>query len=200
MDTPKTPDHEVTGLERIVIGLELVAGAIVAGAFLAKGFRSFFGTDEALTQTAPVKAGTHVLEEEVLSVGHELLNKAHSEGQSIHDFIRQKYRGLWLIGRFGGRIEDGELDTLASTLRSFHNQSYTVTGHDTDRALVDWYETVGVSSRLPLAKILRQSPTIDQAFNAALYAASAITGVKDPSLSYELLADEWEQIKRHLSL
>ena len=200
MEVPQTTSRETSGLERIVIGLELVAGAIVAGAFLAKGFRSFFGTDEALPNPAQVEVKTPVLAEEVRTTGYNLLNRANSAEQSIHDLIRQKYHGLWLIGRVGGRIESGKLDPLASELGHFHKQSYDVTGHDTDRALVAWYETVGVSKRLPLAKILRQSPIVDQAFSAALYAASAITGDKDPSLTYELQTEEWNNIKRHLGL
>ena len=200
MESLQTTDSETTGLERVLTGLEIVAGAIVAGVFLAKGFRSFFGTDEDLPEPAQVEVKTPVLAEEVRIAGYILLHSVNSPEQSIHDLIRQKYRGLWLIGRVGGRIKDSKLDALAAELGHFHKQYYAATGHDTDRALVAWYETVGVSNRLPLTEILLRSPIVDQFLNAALYAASAITGDKDSSLSYELPTDEWEQIKRHLGI
>ncbi len=200
METPQTTDHDTSVLQRVMVGLEIIAGAIVVGAFLAKGFRSFFGTDEDPTKPAPVETNTKVLAEDVSVAGYNLLNRANSAEQSIHDFIRQKYRGLWLIGRSGGRIEDGKLDTLAAELGHLHKQSYTVTGHDTDRALAAWYETVGVSNRLPLTQLLLRSRIVDQAFDAARYAASAITGEKDPSLKYEIQTEEWNEIKHHLGV
>lgn len=132
-------------------------------------------------------------------IGETILKRPY-ENQPLQEFLKQKYLGLHLIGRTGGRVPGNKVDALATELGHFHQQCFAVTGHDTDRALVEWYETVGVGKRIPLAEILGRSPAVDNSFNGHLYIASAITGDLDPSLTYELTEEEWLLLKRHFNI
>lgn len=132
-------------------------------------------------------------------IGKELLTKKH-DGEPLEHFLRQKYTGLFLIGRAGTHIPDAELDELCSELGHFHKQCYDITGHDADRSLVEWYECRGVGLKIQLSNRLVACHSVEQAFDGPRYIASAITGMKYSSLPYDLDEDEWYQIKHYFNL
>ena len=110
-------------------------------------------------------------------MGRELLAKKHA-GEAREEFLKQKYTGLFLIGRAGDGIRDDELDALCAELGHFHQQCYAETHHDADRSLVEWYSLRGVSLKTGLAPRLGACPTVGKNFDAHRYIASAITNKK----------------------
>lgn len=132
-------------------------------------------------------------------IGQELLFRKHAD-EPLEEFLRQKYIGLFLIGRAGKRISDTQLDALSAELGHFHQHCHSVTGHDADRSLVEWYISRGVGLKIDLESRLAVCRTVDTAFDGHLYIASAITGKRNKSLSYDLDEDEWADIKRHFNL
>jgi hypothetical protein len=89
-------------------------------------------------------------------VGRELLERNHVPEQTLNDFLRQKYLGLYLIGRSGEQIPDNRREVIAADLRHFHHQL----DRHTDWAAVGWYETLGVSQTIPLSKLLKACPEV----------------------------------------
>jgi hypothetical protein len=195
-----TTTSKPNALDKVVTGLELLTVGLALGATIYSLFEEATKS-KSRTKPAPKATASPTTANEALRLGKDLLSRNKlTEGQSLREFLEQKYHGLWLIGRSGHFIKENEKDALAAELRHLHSQLFQVTGHDTDRALTEWYETVGVGKRIQLLDLYLKSPTVDNAFNATRYAASAFTGTIDQSLNYELSADEWVQIKRHLGV
>jgi hypothetical protein len=88
--------------------------------------------------------------------GWSLLEQKHDGEQTLDTYLGQKYLGLYLIGRAKTRVPNDRREAIAHDLRHFHHQL----DRQTDWALVEWYETIGVSKSIPLSKLLRVCPEV----------------------------------------
>lgn len=106
-----------------------------------------------------------------------------TEGTKIGQHITSLYRGLYLLGRTGARLQSKTQESVARNLGHYHHQCKP----RRDRNLVVWYETVGVSSEHQLADLLANCP-LSEMFDTR-YIAYAM-GEDVPNLNFEKLEEE----------
>lgn len=186
---------------RVISGLELLAGAIAVGALIAEAI-----SEMQKPKIGKKKAGAAPTEKprsfqsQMVVAGTHLIHREQKGEESLEEFLRSRYHGLYLLGRAGHQLDGGELDALAADLAHWHKLCHQVTGHDADRALSEWYSTSGQSRTVPLVRLLQSCAAVEGALNMSVYIAFCLTGNLPAGYPKDIPDDEWHAIKRHLKL
>lgn len=164
-------------------GTLLTLGALtIAGALALTALKSF-GTEESETSsdtgstTPPTNKNPLQLDLDtpgqagsgLASLGREILAKKYAD-ESLSDFLRQTYLGLFLIGRGGEQLNQDEVKPVAAAIQQFHSHL----DRDDDLMIVEWLETMGVSKKHPLFLLLRKCPEIADLGVSTKYIAYAL--------------------------
>lgn len=180
-------------LRRVATGLEILATALIIGAAVSEAFQRS-ERDEKEPQN---KRG---ISTQMTIHATRLLNRTQEQNESLQNFMQSRYYGLYLLGRAGHQLSSEELESVSRELAHFHEQYFKVVGHDADRALAEWYKTSGQSRRIPIQTLLAKSVIVDKALGIPAYIAYCLTGNLAPSYKSDIDVEEWEVIKKHLSL
>lgn len=135
-----------------------------------------------------VVAGTHLIHREQKGRG------------SLHEFLKSRYDGLYLLGRAEHQLDGDELDALSTNLAHWHKLCHQVTGHDSDRALSEWYSTSGQSRTIPLVRLLDNCECVEKTLNMPAYIGFCLTGSLPAGHNKDIPNEEWAIIKRHFKL
>ncbi len=186
MDTPK-PTDPAKALDKVIKGLELVAGTIIAGTFLVNALTSFFTTEEDSPTPIPDDSPEPTSKKtDWAALGRSILEEKPSGEQNLARYLTRQYLGLYLIGRCGERLSSSEIESLAKDLHHFHIQL----NREPDWPLSAWYETVGVLQEIPLSKRLVKSVEVQYLRVNPVYIAYALgEKVSDSLLDFEDFAE-----------
>jgi hypothetical protein len=186
---------------RVIAGLELIAGAIAVGALIAEAISELHKP-----KIGEKKAGASPAEKprsfqsQMVVAGTHLIHREQKEGESLHEFLKSRYHGLYLLGRAEHQLDGDELDALSTNLAHWHKLCHQVTGHDSDRALSEWYSTSGQSRTIPLVRLLDNCEVIEKDLDMSVYIVFCLTGKRLEGYEEDIPDSEREIIKRHLSL
>lgn len=186
---------------RVIAGLELIAGAIAVGALIAEAIRELQKpkTDRN-GAAAPSREKPRSIQSQMVESGIHQIHRKQGTGESLHEFLKSRYHGLYLLGRAGHQLDGSELDALSADLAHWHELCRQVTGHDADRALSEWYSTSGQSRTIPLVRLLEKCDCVEKTLNMPAYIAFCLTGILPASYRKDIPDDEWQAIKRHFKL
>jgi hypothetical protein len=154
---PRKPTDPAKALDRVIIGLEIIAGAIIAGTFLANALTSFFTDEDDSTSPVPDDSPEPTsTKTDWAALGRSILSAKSPANQTLSDHLRCQYAGLYFIGRSRQRLSHSEAESLAIHLEHFHSQL----GRRGDAEIAAWYQTVGVSHSTSLSLLLQNCPEV----------------------------------------
>lgn len=148
------------------IAASLVRGLLFGVAVAAVTARALKEFNEAMSTSTKPDDHRQAFKE----LGRTLLQQPHVESQDLRAYLQQKYAALFLIGRAGDPLSDGDLEPIARELQHFHHQL----DRPQDAALVMWYQTIGVGNPFPLLRLLRMNPEIEDLAVDPFYIAVAL--------------------------
>ncbi len=129
-----------------------IAGAII-GLALVKGLEEILEETDEKSSTATETLPTDI---NWATVGRSILAEKATGNQTLNEYLRQQYLGLYVIGRSGERLKDSEIESLCKDLHHFHRQL----DREEDWGPAAWYETIGTSHAIPLSHRLGRCPEI----------------------------------------
>ena len=186
---------------RVIAGLELIVGAMAVGALIAE---AIMGTQKSKSgkQSKAAVPGKEPrsIHSQMVESGILLIHRKQDVGESLHDFLKSRYNGLYLLGRAGHQLDGDELDTLSADLAHWHKLCHQVNGHDADRALSEWYSTVGQSRTIPLLRLLDRCVAVENTLGMPAYIAFCLTGILPAGYQQDIPDDEMHAIRRHFKL
>ena len=187
---------------RVISGLELIAGAIAIGALIAEAISEMqkpkIGKKKA--EASPTTKKPRSIQSQMVVAGTHLIHREQKRGESLHEFLKSRYDGLYLLGRAEHQLDGDELDALSTNLAHWHKLCHQVTGHDSDRALSEWYSTSGQSRTIPLVRLLDSCKCVGEVLDMSAYIAFCLTGNLSVVYKKDISVDEWGVIKRHFDL
>lgn len=185
---------------RIISGLELVAGAIAVGTLIAEAIKESQKPKIGRKDTAPSSEQPRSIHSQMVASGIHQIHRKQGTGESLHEFLKSRYGGLYLLGRAGHQLDGDELDALSADLAHWHKLYHQVTGHDADRALSEWYSTAGQSRTIPLVRLLDNCECVEKTLNMPAYIGFCLTGSLPAGHNKDIPNEEWAIIKRHFKL
>ena len=117
--------------------------------------------------------------------GIEMVNDTNVTHLSIAQYLQHQYLGLYYIGRSGNHLGAEEVDSRAMHLRHLHHQA----GPRKYKALVTWFETVGVSYPGALLPLLQACDLIKNLQVDPRYIAHALNQ-RDATLSFDGILED----------
>lgn len=187
---------------RVITGLELIAGAIAIGALIAEAISEMqkpkIGKKKA--EASPTTEKPRSIQSQMVVAGTHLIHREQKGRGSLHEFLKSRYDGLYLLGRAEHQLDGDELDALSTNLAHWHKLCHQVTGHDSDRALSEWYSTSGQSRTIPLVRLLDNCECVEKTLNMPAYIGFCLTGSLPAGHNKDIPNEEWAIIKRHFKL
>lgn len=165
--------------------LARMAIPLIIGAAIGYAVRDAEADD---SETAPQKPVVNIrqkLKERGETLLAERTTFAKEGSRDIEAYLKQTYLGLFYIGRAGRQLKPDAVEALAGELQHLHHLHKP----RKDKALVGWYETVGIGHEETLAALLSSSKVVTDQNLDPRYIAYAL-GVHTEPLSFDGILED----------